>query len=109
MIGNTDVNVANAGSNIVTIQASIFALQGGVTGADNQNRKRQRLEIYGSITQGVRKGVGSGGNAIGAATGDHEGLPVRSAPAPHARAGNARTPLMTLDSYFIKSGRRSPI
>ncbi len=105
VIGNTDVNVANSGSNVFTIQASIFALKGGVTGADNQNRRRQRLEIYGSITQGVRKGVGSGGNAIGAGNGgfmkgyryDARLLNQHALEMPGA-------PLMTLDSYLIKSG-----
>ena len=104
IIGNTDVNAANSGSNVFTIQASIFALRGGVSGADNQNRKRQRLEIYGSITQGVRKGVGSGGNAIGAGTGgfmkgyryDYRLQHQHALEMPGA-------PLMTLDSYFIKA------
>ena len=104
IIGNTDINVANSGSNVFTIQASIFALRGGVTGADNQNRKRQRLEIYGSITQGIRKGVGSGANAIGAASGgfmkgyryDYRLSRLHALQMPGS-------PLMTLDSYFIKS------
>jgi hypothetical protein len=104
IIGNTDVNVANSGSNIFTIQASIFALKGGVTGADNQNRKRQRLEIYGSITQGIRKGVGSGGNAIGAATGGFmKGYRYDTRLQSQHALEMPGTPLMTLDSYFIKA------
>jgi hypothetical protein len=105
VIGNTEVNVANSGSNVVTIQASIFALRGGVTGADNQNRKRQRLEIYGSITQGVRKGVGSGGNAIGAASGGFmKGYRYDIRLQRQHALEMPGTPLMALDSYFIKSG-----
>ena len=105
VIANTDINVANSGSNVFTIQASLFALKGGVTAADNQNRRRQRLEVYGSMTQGVRKGVGSGSNAIGAASGgfmkgyryDPRLLRQHALEMPGA-------PLMTLDSYLIKSG-----
>lgn len=105
VIGNTDINTANSGSNIFTIQASIFALKGGVTAADNQNRKRQRLEIYGSITQGVRKGVGSGGNFIGASSGgfmkgyryDPRLMRQHALEMPGA-------PLMTLESYLVKWG-----
>jgi hypothetical protein len=105
VIGNTEFNTANNASNIFTIQASIFALKGGVTAADNQQRRRQRLEIYGSITQGVRKGVGSGSNAIGATNGgfikgyryDPRFLRQHALEMPGA-------PLMTLDSYLIKSG-----
>jgi hypothetical protein len=104
VIGNTDVNVANGGSNVFTIQASIFALKWGVTGADNQTRKRQRLEIYGSITQGVRKGVGSGGSAIGNATG---GFMKGYRYDPRLQLQHALempgAPLMALDSFFIKA------
>lgn len=103
VIGNTAQSVANSGSNVVTIEASIFALQGGVTGADNQNRPRQRLEIYGSITQRIRKGVGSGSNAIGASSGGFmKGYRY------DARLRNQHallmpgTPLMLLSSYLVK-------
>ena len=104
VIGNTDVNVANSGSNVFTIQASIFALKGGVTGADNQNRKRQRLEIFGSITQGVRKGVGSGASAIGNGTGGFmKGYRYDSRLQLQHALEMPGAPLMALDSYFIKA------
>jgi len=105
VIGNTDVNVANSGSNVFTVEASLFALKGGLTGADNQNRKRQQLEIYGSITQGVRKGVGSGGNAIGAGTGGFmKGYQYDGRLRTQHALQMPGAPLMTLDSYLIKSG-----
>jgi hypothetical protein len=105
IIGNTEFNVANSGSNIFTIQASIFALDGGVSGADNQNRKRQRLEIFGSMTQGVRKGVGSGSNAIGASNGGFmKGYRFDSRLLHQHALQMPGTPLMVLESYMIKAG-----
>jgi hypothetical protein len=105
VIGNTNANVANSGSNVFTVQASLFALKGGLTSADNQTRKRQRLEIYGSITQGVRKGVGSGSNAIGASTGGFmKGYRFDGRLRTQHALMMPGAPLMTLDSYLIKSG-----
>jgi hypothetical protein len=105
IVGNTEYNVANSGSNIFTIQASLFALHGGLTAADNQNRKRQRLEVFGSMAQGVRKGVGSGSNPIGASSGgfmkgyryDNRLMREHALEMPGA-------PLMTLESYLVKAG-----
>jgi hypothetical protein len=104
VIGNTAQNHGNSGSNVFSINASIFTLRGGLTAADNQNRNRQRLEIYGSITQRLRKGVGSGSNAIGATSGGfmkgyrYDGR-LRSL---HALLMPG-TPLMVLDSYLVTS------
>jgi hypothetical protein len=104
VIGNTAQNVATtSGSSVFTIQASIFALKGGVTAADNQNRLRQRLEIFGSMTQGVRKGVGSGNNPIGSSTGGfmkgyRYDLRLRNQ---HALLMPG-TPLMALHSTLVK-------
>ena len=103
VIGNTAQNNANTGSNIVSIEASIFALQGGVTGADNQNRSRQRLEIYGSITQRIRKGVGSGSNSIGASSGGFmKGYRYDARLRSQHALLMPGTPLMAVSSYLVK-------
>jgi hypothetical protein len=66
IIANTkNDNATNNGSNRFRIQASIVALTGGLAAADNATRRRQVLDIYGSITQKYRKGVGSGSLPIG--------------------------------------------
>lgn len=104
IIGNTAQNRGNNGSNVFTVDASIFALTGGVTSADNQNRNRQRLEIFGSITQRIRKGVGSGSNAIGATSG---GFMKGYRYDPRLRSQHALlmpgTPLMVLESYLART------
>ncbi|MEW6511061.1 MAG: hypothetical protein AB1428_08905 [Bacteroidota bacterium] len=105
VIGNTEVNAANSGSNIFNVQASIFTLQGGVTAADNQNRKRQRLEIFGSITQGVRKGVGSGSNPIGASSGGFmKGYRFDGRLLHQHALEMPGTALMALESFLVKAG-----
>jgi len=70
IIANTrNDNATNSGSNRFRIQASIVALTGGLAAADNATRRRQVLDIYGSITQKQRKGVGSGSLPIGSWSG----------------------------------------
>jgi hypothetical protein len=70
IIANTkNDNATNSGSNRFRIQASMVALTGGLAAADNATRKRQILDIYGSITQKYRKGVGAGTNPIGSWSG----------------------------------------
>jgi hypothetical protein len=103
VIGNTAQNVANSGCSVFTIEASIFALQGGVTGADNQNRARQRLEIYGSISQRQRKGVGSGSNPIGVGSGGFmKGYRYDGRLTTRHALLMPGTPLMVLNSYLVK-------
>jgi hypothetical protein len=103
IIANTSNNNATtSGSNRFKIQASIVALTGGLAAADNITRKRQLLDIYGSITQKFRRAVGDGSLSIGSSTGgfmkgyrydqrlffDHALL-------------MPKTPLLALDSWLI--------
>jgi hypothetical protein len=70
IIANTENdNATNSGSNRFRIQASMVALTGGLAAADNATRRRQVLEIYGSIAQKYRKGVGSGTLPVGSSWG----------------------------------------
>jgi len=70
IIANTmNDNATNSGSNRFRVEASIVALTGGWAAADNVSRKRQILDVYGSITQKYRRGVGSGSLPIGSSTG----------------------------------------
>jgi len=106
VIANTkNDNATNSGTNRVKIQASIVALKGGLTGADNVTRQRQILDIYGSITQSVRKGVGSGSSAIGSASGGfmkHYYYDARFIN-DHALL-MPKTPLLSLDSFLVRRG-----
>jgi hypothetical protein len=106
VIANTkNDDATNSGSNRVKIQASIVALKGGLTAADNITRKRQILDIYGSITQAVRKGVGSGSSAIGSASGGfmkhyyYDARLINN----HALL-MPKTPLLCLDSFLVRRG-----
>jgi hypothetical protein len=70
IIGNTgNDNATNSGSNRFMIDASIVALTGGLAAADNSSRNRQILDIFGSIMQEVRRGVGYGSLPIGSSSG----------------------------------------
>lgn len=106
VIANTkNDNATTSGSNRVTIQASIVALKGGVTAADNITRQRQILDIYGSITQSLRKGVGSGSSAIGSSSGGfmkhyyYDARLINN----HALL-MPKTPLLSLDSFLVRRG-----
>ncbi|MEW6510224.1 MAG: hypothetical protein AB1428_04630 [Bacteroidota bacterium] len=105
IIANTmNDNATNSGSNRFRIEASIVALTGGLAAADNVTRKRQILDIYGSITQKYRRGVGSGSLPIGSSTGGFmKGYRF------DARLYNDHAllmptaPLMALESWLAKS------
>jgi hypothetical protein len=65
IIGNTTNNAASTnGSETFRIEASIVALTGGLAAADNSSRRRQYLDVYGSITQKFRRAVGDGSDPI---------------------------------------------
>lgn len=104
VIANTMNDQATvSGSNRFTVEASLVALTGGLTSADNITRKRQALDIYGCVIQSVRKGVGSGSSAIGSATGGfmkkyyYDARLLQN----HALL-MPQTPLFALDSYLVK-------
>jgi hypothetical protein len=66
LIGNTKNNASNSAPWKFSVQATILALTGGLSAIDNASRDRRILSIFGSITQGYRKGVGSGSSTPGA-------------------------------------------
>jgi hypothetical protein len=103
IIGNTkNDNATNSGTDRFRIQASIVALTGGLAAADNITRRRQLLDIFGSITQKFRRGVGDGSLPIGSSTG---GFIKGYRYDPRLYNDHAllmpQTPLLELDSWLI--------
>jgi len=103
IIGNTtNDNATTSGSNRFRIQASIVALTGGLAAADNITRRRQILDIYGSITQKYRRGVGSGSLAIGSSSGGFmKGYRYDARLFDDHALLMPKTPLLSMESWLV--------